>query len=303
MQGIRRGSAPVQGRSGKAGPSVLAAATMPSAAGRRPRRLMIIDTHAHVFHRRLRPAPDARYAPGYDATLSQYLGELDAHGVAAGVLVQPSFLGTDNDHLMQALGHAPQRLRGVAVVDEFAGQADLARLHDGGVRGIRINPFQRAQRPQLRSSRWRNLLARAAVLGWHVVVHEEGEALIDLLAQLSDCPAALVIDHLGRPGTDPAVNSTVERAVLEQARRAPLYVKLSAPYRGDSNAMASAASRYLDALGPRQLLWGSDWPWPNFEGRHDFAAMLGWLEQVVPRREQRAALHATAARLYGFDTF
>lgn len=264
---------------------------------------MIIDTHAHVFHRRLRLARDARYAPGYDATLSQYLGELDAHGVTAGVLVQPSFLGTDNDHLMQALGHAPQRLRGVAVVDEYAGEADLARLHEGGVRGIRINPFQRAPRPQLRCRGWRNLLGCAAALGWHVVVHEEGQALIDLLAQLSDCPAALVIDHLGRPGTDPAVNSAVEWVVREQARRAPLYVKLSAPYRGGhAGAMAYAASRYLDALGPQQLLWGSDWPWPNFEGRHDFAAMLGWLEQVVPRREQRAALHATAARLYEFDT-
>jgi predicted TIM-barrel fold metal-dependent hydrolase len=277
---------------------------MPRTAGqrRRLRAMMIIDTHAHVFDRRLRLAPDARYAPGYDATLFQYLGQLDANSVAAGVLVQPSFLGTDNRHLLQALGHAPRRLRGVAAVDELAGQADLARLHKGGVRGIRINPFQRAPRPQLRSGGWRELLAHAGALGWHVVIHEEGEALIDLLAQLSDCPAALVIDHLGRPGANKVTNSAVERAVLEQARRGPLYVKLSAPYRGDADAMTHAASRYLEFLGPQQLLWGSDWPWPNFEGRHEYVAMLGWLEQVVPQREQRAALHATAARLYGFDT-
>jgi predicted TIM-barrel fold metal-dependent hydrolase len=261
---------------------------------------MIVDTHAHVFTRALRAAPDARYVPTYDATPAEYLRELDLNGVDSGVLVQPSFLGTDNRHLMQALACAPGRLRGVAVIDEGTGEAELARLHAAGIRGLRVNPFQRSARPQLRSAAWRALLARIAALGWHVVVHEEGDALIDLLGQLHDCPAPLVIDHLGRPGVDASRNAAVERAVLRHAERGVVFAKLSAPYRGDAAPMARAAARYLGALGARQLLWGSDWPWPNFEGRHGYAAMLAWLDEVVPRREHRAAMHAAAAQLYGF---
>jgi len=261
---------------------------------------MIVDTHAHVFMRALRAAPDARYVPAYDATVTEYLRELDALGVDAGVLVQPSFLGTDNEHLLQALACAPRRLRGVAVIDEHTGDAELARLRAAGIRGIRINPFQRETRPQLRSTAWCALLTRIAALGWHVVVHEEGDALIDLLSQLRDCPAPLVVDHLGRPGVDASRNAAVERAVLAHAERGVVLVKASAPYRGDAAAMARAAVRYLGALGAAQMLWGSDWPWPNFEGRHDYAAMLAWLDEVIAQRGHRDAMHAAAAKLYGF---
>jgi predicted TIM-barrel fold metal-dependent hydrolase len=260
---------------------------------------MIVDTHAHVFTRALRPAADARYRPACDATVGQYLDQLDAHGVAFGVLVQPSFLAPDNAYLLTALARAPQRLRGVAVIDAPCPVAHLGRLHVGGVRGIRFNPFRRAP-AQLRSAAWRAVLDRVAELGWHVVVHEEGAALVELMTQLRDFAGPLLIDHLGRPGTDAASNDRVEAAVLERAASAPLFVKLSAPYRTDAAAMRRAARRYLELLGPRRLLWGSDWPWPNFEGRHDYAAMLAWLDEAIVEPAARAALHAAAARLYGF---
>ena len=77
----------------------------------------VIDSHAHVFLRGLQLAPNRRYAPDYDAPLERYLAELDANGVTHGVLVQPSFLGTDNSYLVECLGRAGGRLRGVAVVD------------------------------------------------------------------------------------------------------------------------------------------------------------------------------------------
>jgi hypothetical protein len=63
-------------------------------------RITGIDTHAHVFERGLPLANARRYAPGYDAPLSAYLAQLDAHGLSNGVLIQPSFLGTDNSYLL-----------------------------------------------------------------------------------------------------------------------------------------------------------------------------------------------------------
>src|SRR2546425_200566 len=74
-----------------------------------------VDTHAHVFERGL-PMPDARrYAPDEDALLGTYLHHLDTHGMAHGELVQPSFLGTDNSYLLQALRAQPQRRRAAAM--------------------------------------------------------------------------------------------------------------------------------------------------------------------------------------------
>src|SRR3546814_20576571 len=76
-----------------------------------------IDSHAHVFVPGLSVIAERRYTPDYAAPLDDYLALLDAQGLAHGVLVQPSFLGTDNRHLTAALPRAAGRCRGVAVVD------------------------------------------------------------------------------------------------------------------------------------------------------------------------------------------
>ncbi|MCS0468087.1 hypothetical protein LV178_22070, partial [Burkholderia mallei] len=73
-----------------------------------------IDAHAHVFETGLPLAGRRRYAPDYDAPLDAYLAQLDAHRVSHGVLVQPSFLGSDCRYLLRALARQPRRLRGVA---------------------------------------------------------------------------------------------------------------------------------------------------------------------------------------------
>ena len=76
-----------------------------------------VDTHSHIFRRGLPLALVHRYVPNYDATLEEYLKQLDAQGMSHGVLVQPSFLGTNNDFLVQAVRSNPERLRGICVVE------------------------------------------------------------------------------------------------------------------------------------------------------------------------------------------
>jgi len=73
-----------------------------SATGRRD-TITGIDTHAHVFLKNLPLVPGHRYTITYDASLDQYLAMLDRHGMSNGVLIQPSFLGTDNRYLLSAL--------------------------------------------------------------------------------------------------------------------------------------------------------------------------------------------------------
>ena len=55
------------------------------------------------------------------------------------MLVQPSFLGTDNSYLVAALKEQPQRLRGVVVVDPMIAQSELDDLSTAGVVGVRLN--------------------------------------------------------------------------------------------------------------------------------------------------------------------
>jgi predicted TIM-barrel fold metal-dependent hydrolase len=84
-------------------------------------------------------ADSRRYAPGYDAPLDLYLKQLDENGISNGVLVQPSFLGTDNSYPVQCVLAARGRLRGIAVVDPGASSDDLNRLNGSGVVGLRLN--------------------------------------------------------------------------------------------------------------------------------------------------------------------
>src|SRR3546814_17001564 len=78
-----------------------------------------IDSHAHVFVPGLSVIAERRYTPDYAAPLDDYLALLDAQGLAHGVLVQPSFLGTDNSHLTAASQRRSEERR---VGNEFVSQ-------------------------------------------------------------------------------------------------------------------------------------------------------------------------------------
>src|SRR3954453_3718265 len=120
--------------------------------------VVAVDTHAHVFTRRLALAGDRRYAPSYDAPAAAYLGMLDRNGMSHGVLVQPSFLGTDNSYLLEALRREPRRLRGIAVVAPETAPNELRRLDRAGVVGLRLNLIGQPD-PDLTNETWRRHLA------------------------------------------------------------------------------------------------------------------------------------------------
>jgi len=91
--------------------------------------------------------PDRRRAPAsYDATPEDYRQMLGANGMTQGVLIQPSFLGTDNSCLVAALRKYPDRFREIAVVEPTIAGAELQQLQDAGVRRHPAEPG-RAARP------------------------------------------------------------------------------------------------------------------------------------------------------------
>jgi predicted TIM-barrel fold metal-dependent hydrolase len=265
-----------------------------------------VDTHAHVFLQGLTLAQVRRHTPDHDATLAEYLALLDAHGLSHGVLVQPSFLGTDNSHMVRALRAARGRLRGVAVVAEDITETALQDLAEAGVAGIRLNLIG-LDLPGLQTPAWQTLLARVNALGWHVELHVQAARLPDIVPALLAAGCRIVVDHFGRP--DPALGSADPgfRYLLQQADSGRVWVKLSAPYRNwPASACATsgreAAQRLLAAYTPERLMWGSDWP--HTEHRHlaSYPAAMQWLDAWIDDPAQRRVLLAdTPLRLFQFQ--
>ena len=259
-----------------------------------------IDSHAHVFPWQSPRHVRQRYTPRGPARLDDYVALLDAFELTNGVLVQPSFLGTDNSHLIECLAAAPTRLRGIVVVGPDVTDRTLAEFNDLGVVGIRLNMLD-ASPERYRAADWQAVFEKVAALGWVIDIQAHGADLPSALNCLWTCRAALVVDHFGRPDPNLGVNDAGFKALVRLAEHGRIWVKLSAPYRISDDILEKHAVRLVDLFGPERLLWGSDWPWTQHEDGMDFASSFGWLEDWVPDAAFRdQILGRTAAELFKF---
>ena len=249
-----------------------------------------VDSHAHIFDRSLTPAAGARYVPGYDARLEDWFALQENSGVTHGVLVQPSFLGTDNSMLLSALDACPQRLRGTVVADPSLTAQKVAQWAARGVRGIRLNVLHREDMPDFSAPDWAGLFRRIAPHGWHVEVHASGQQMASAIAALAACPAPLVFDHFACPDSKQGAACPNVESLLRLSERRVVYVKLSAPYRLGRGDALQYAQFWLARLGAGRLLWGSDWPWTNHERATSYADCVAALHRWVPESADRTKI-------------
>ena len=268
-------------------------------------KLTAVDTHAHIFKSGLKLANARRYAPDYEAPLEDYLAMLDRHDIARGVLVQPSFLGTDNSFMLAALRQAPARLRGIAVVDPAASPAELDALDAAGVVGVRLN-LVGTPLPDFSTALWRDFLKQVARLDWQVEVHREAHDLPLILPLLLRAGVNVVVDHFGRPDPKLGVNDPGFRYLLDAAASRRVWVKLSAAYRngpdgaGEQTALA-AIPLLRNAFGMERLMWGSDWPHTQFEKSVNYDRARTLLDSWLPDpAERRIVLADTPSGLFRF---
>ena len=253
-----------------------------------------IDTHFHVFQAGV-AVENARYVPQYDAKLSDWMAQAPRVGIERGVWVQPSFLGTDNRLMVQALLAHPDMLRGIAVVSPDAAADELQDLHRAGVRGIRLNLASLSHDiPEWTAAEqvWETLDR----LGWHLEVHTDQGRLPHVLRQLPS-DLALVVDHMAKPASASAHDPSV-RALVERSRHAQVHVKLSGAYRLGELDAAQLAALLMDALGPASLLWGSDWPCTNHEQFAHFEQLMAQAQAWIGTQHLTQVMSTNPLRLY-----
>jgi hypothetical protein len=174
-----------------------------------------------------------------DAPLSAYLALLDRLDLAHGVLVQPSFLGTDNSYLLDRIRATGSRLRGVAVVAVDITAAGLAELGANGIAGIQLN-LVGAPVPDFRSVAWRAHLRRIAEAGLHVEVQCHGPDVPQVIPPLLETLPTVVLDHFGLP---PGWRGSARYPVRRQRRAKSIACARPAP----SSARAASAQCRLDS--------------------------------------------------------
>lgn len=263
---------------------------------------MIIDSHAHAWDAMARLSPSRRYTPRHVSEVHQYLNLLDRHGITHAVLIQPSFLADNNEALVRALRAAPERLRGVAVLEPEAPLSVMQRLHGEGIVGIRLNLIDQ-ECPDLEADRYQRFLENLSKMGWHVEVHAQGRQWLELLPPLLNKECAVVIDHFGRPDPKLGLKCPGFQAILSAAATRRVWVKFSAPYRCPSQLVPSISKKLLAHLGPQRILWGSDYPWTQNESGRTYSGEMERLETLVKDPAIRTQmLGENPASLYGFGT-
>jgi predicted TIM-barrel fold metal-dependent hydrolase len=251
-----------------------------------------VDCHAHVFRVGLPMADVRRYAPDYNATPADYLKMLDANGMSHGILIQPSFLGTDNSYMIGALREHPRRLRGIAMVEPTVARDELVMMNEAGVVGIRLNLIGRPD-PAFEQDEWRAMLRHVANLGWQVEVHAEAQRLPQIVGPLLKAGVNVVVDHFGRPDPKLGVTDPGFDYLLSTGKTRRVWVKISAAYRNGKDGVGDKIA--LDAMAPLRasfsldrLMWGSDWPHTQFENQINYAAMRAqlntWLSDPTDRK-------------------
>ena len=266
-----------------------------------------IDCHCHVLDPARFPyRDDTPYRPtGQEiGTAAQMEHVFAAYGIQRALVVGPnSGYEDDNRCLLDAIGGAAGRWKGIAVVPHDIPMTELEHLRARGIVGVAFNATVHG------TDHYRDaaeLLARLAALDMCVSLQVERDQLVALAPMLERSGVRVLVDHCGRPSPAAGVGQAGFRELLRLAGTDRVYVKLSGylkwaggPYPYD--VARPYVDALLDAFTPRRCLWASDWPFLRAAMRIDIGPLLVLFERLVPRSEDRRHIQwETPRRLLGF---
>jgi predicted TIM-barrel fold metal-dependent hydrolase len=269
------------------------------------------DVHAHVsgpFDK----FPLVAGAP-YRTPLSpfdEYIAMLDRVGTTNGVLIQPSACGYDNRGMIDALGRAPERLKGVAVVAPNVSDNELAELNRLGVRGIRFSEVghPRGAPPPgfLGFTELEKLAPRIREIGWHAQVWTASHIIAENAGMLRSLRIPIVIDHMGLFDVRRGVTDPIFETLVSLLKEGSFWLKVTAFRNSQALPDMEDVRPFHEALvkgAPNRLVWGSDWPFIGMGGRiPNVGQLLDLLRQWTGDEVAfRKIMVENPRQLYGFQ--
>jgi predicted TIM-barrel fold metal-dependent hydrolase len=275
------------------------------------------DCHVHVIGPTAQypMAQERAYTPP-EASPADLIAMRRPLGISRNVLIQPSFYGTDNRCMLDAMAQLGDTARGIAVVAPDIADAELAKLDAQGVRGVRLNLESGANHdPKAAAVALHEMAKRIRPLGWHIQIYAALPVIAALGNLIATLPVEVVIDHFGLAQAKDGVDQPGFSALIELIHTRRVYVKLSAPYRISQTpgyADVAPIARALIAAGADRMLWASDWPHTDRtpgRGPHDIhpfrtvddsLALTLLKEWCGDEATAQTILVKTPARLYRF---
>jgi 2-pyrone-4,6-dicarboxylate lactonase len=263
------------------------------------------DAHCHIFGPGAKFPYDAKaaYHP-HDAPFEALCRLHRILGVERAVIVHASCHGADMRATLDGIARSGGRFRGTAIIAEDCGDAELRRLDEGGIRGVRFNFVRHLGGPP-ESGFFRRTVERAKALGWHLILHLASQDLVDHADLFRALPLPIVIDHMARVGAADGLEQPAFKVLLELMRNENVWVKVCGAER-----VSSAGPPFTDAIpfaqalieaAPDRVLWGTDWPHPNVKHMPNDGDLVDLIPLMMPdAATQKRLLVDNPARLYGF---
>jgi 2-pyrone-4,6-dicarboxylate lactonase len=262
------------------------------------------DAHAHVISGDSDSYPvvaGRSYTP-VPCPEEKYMSMLDHTAMERGVLIQVSVYGTDNRYMLEVLRRHPYRLRGIGVALPDVTERELTTMHEGGVRGLRLNVLYGGG---VGFNAMETLAAKIQDMGWHLELLVDARQLPDLMPRLQRLTLPVVVDHMGHMPVELGTEHPGFRALKHLLVEFGWWTKLSGAYR-----ISSAPAPYPDVTAwaqelvnaaPDRVVWGSDWPHVAVTPMPDTGLLRNLLATWIPDAElRRKVLVSNPERLYGF---
>lgn len=229
-----------------------------------------------------------------DALPEDYLRMQDTLGCARAVVVSAGGYGRNYHHLQSVLERFGDRLRGIILPPPDFSRGQIAPLQALGVRGIRMFAGPPGHEWSHLPSIEPHLAELVHDAGWHVQYQSlERGFLVQVAQRLLALPNRIVLDHFGAFDPRGGLAQPAFTTLLRMLDTGRVWVKLSGPMRcsdGDfPYADMTPFAHALVAHAPQRLLWGSDWPHVQMNGRRmpndgDLVDLLAeWVPDVATR--------------------
>ena len=259
------------------------------------------DCHVHIYEDKFPMVPNVAWLPP-NLPVSTYRKVQKALGLSRAVIVQPSAYGFDNSCTLDAVAQLGDSGRGIALVQPDVSDAELKRLDDGGICGVRYMMIN----PVLGWESLEPMAARLAAMDWMVNLQLDGRLFPEHEEVLKRLPCKLVIDHNGKFLEPVSPEHPSFQSLLRVLDTGRVWIKLSAPYETSKTGVpgyddVSLLARTLAEKFPERCLWASNWPHPGREPAPSEPELYQLLSAWAPSEDsRRKILVDNPAALYRF---